>query len=434
MVSLRGRVHAMKKNRCVLAALLVAVVLCSTAGRTCAQEGVDRDVPGVEVTSITGNFYLIVCSTNFTSNCVAMVSDVGILLVDSGLEQTAGLLVEELNKLSDKPVKFIVHTHGHQDHTGANAVLGENATIIAQQNFERNYKTGYGLLLDLPREAYPDKTFVDEYSFEFGGERIRMLHMAGGHGPDDAVVQFTNAGIVCTGGLYSTGNFPYLDLHAGGDVKALARTIYRLINAFPDDTIYVPSHGAAGTKEDLRQFHDMLLKTMTIIQGGLNAGMDIAKMQAEDILAGWESWAGGFVSKNSWIRTVATCLNGGAETDKKLILEPLYYTLQKKDAAAAISQYHALKKSNPDDYDFGEANLNALGYYLLGKERYDDAIEILELNVTLFPESANPYDSLGEAYMRKGDKESAVINYEKALAINPGMPSAIEALRRLKGE
>ena len=424
----------MKSCLDILAVFVLAAVVCVSAVTVTAQEDTEPPGPRVEVSKIADDIYLLVCSTTFTSNCVAVVRDEGILLVDAGMEPAAEALVEELRELSDKPVKYIVHTHGHQDHTGANALLNGEATIIAHQDFEKGYKTGYGLLIDLPQESYPDKTFIDDYSLRFGGEKIEIRYMAGGHALDDAIVHFTESGIVCTGGLYSTGSFPYLDLQAGGDVKRLARTIYKMIGMFPEDTRFVPSHGAVSTMDELKEFHDMLLKTTAVIQEGLDGGKDVAAMQTEDILKGWESWAGGFVSKALWIQTVAGSLTGGAESTGKLILEPLYYTLQKKGAAAAIEQYHALKRSHPDDYDFTEPNLNAIGYYLLGKERYDDAIAILELNVELFPESANPYDSLGEAYMRKGDKESAIKNYKKALEINPEMPSAIRALKQLEGE
>jgi len=76
--------------------------------------------------------------------------------------------------------------------------------------------------------------------------------------------------------------------------------------------------------------------------------------------------------------------------------------------------------------------LNMLGYQLLWREMYDAAIQVLKLNIQAYPESANPYDSLGEAYMTIGDNELAIKYYEKALAINPETPSAIGALERLR--
>jgi len=110
---------------------------------------------------------------------------------------------------------------------------------------------------------------------------------------------------------------------------------------------------------------------------------------------------------------------------------PLKSTLMAKDAAAAIAQYRDLKKNHPEDYGFGENELNLLGYELMGRNRLTDAIEILKLNVEAFPDSANPYDSLGEAYMTHGDKELAITNYKKSLELNPQNTNAEQMLQKL---
>jgi len=93
----------------------------------------------------------------------------------------------------------------------------------------------------------------------------------------------------------------------------------------------------------------------------------------------------------------------------------MFYTMKGKNIDAAITQYHQLKKDNSEDYDFREFNLNLFGYSLLGKNKFDEAIKIFRLNTRNFPESANVYDSLGEAYERLGDKDNAVANYKNAV-------------------
>lgn len=99
--------------------------------------------------------------------------------------------------------------------------------------------------------------------------------------------------------------------------------------------------------------------------------------------------------------------------------------------AAAVARYRELKAAQPEAYDFGEDELNQLGYYYLGKGDTDAAIAIFQLNVEAFPEAANPYDSLGEAYMEAGDHERAVANYRKSLELNPGNENAKVMLRRM---
>jgi len=94
-------------------------------------------------------------------------------------------------------------------------------------------------------------------------------------------------------------------------------------------------------------------------------------------------------------------------------------------------EYYHLKNNYSGQYDFGEIQLNLLGYHLLRENNIEDAIRIFKLNVEAFPDIANTYDSLGEAYMINGDKESAINNYKKALELQPGSANALKMLKKL---
>ncbi|MEK6408996.1 MAG: serine hydrolase [Acidobacteriota bacterium] len=113
------------------------------------------------------------------------------------------------------------------------------------------------------------------------------------------------------------------------------------------------------------------------------------------------------------------------------IAETLFNTVIEKDVQAAIKQYRELKATQKDAYDFSEPQLNGLGYQLLQMKRVKDAIEILKLNVEMFPQGFNTYDSLGEAYMENGDKNLAIQNYKKSLELNPKNTNAAEKLKKL---
>ncbi|NLP10779.1 amidohydrolase family protein [bacterium] len=119
---------------------------------------------------------------------------------------------------------------------------------------------------------------------------------------------------------------------------------------------------------------------------------------------------------------------------QKSIAENLLQTINEKDLPAAIAQYHELKNTQFDNYDFRESELNTLGYQLLRMNKIIEAIEIFKLNVEAYPQSSNVYDSLGEAYMINGDKELAINNYEKSLELNPKNSNAVEMLKKLKQE
>ncbi len=99
---------------------------------------------------------------------------------------------------------------------------------------------------------------------------------------------------------------------------------------------------------------------------------------------------------------------------------------------AAIKKYHELKKTKPNDYDFRESELNTFGYQLLQNGNVDEAIKIFKVNAESFPKSFNVYDSLGEAYAAKGDKENAIKNYKKSLELNPDNENAKDMLQKLQ--
>jgi tetratricopeptide (TPR) repeat protein len=116
------------------------------------------------------------------------------------------------------------------------------------------------------------------------------------------------------------------------------------------------------------------------------------------------------------------------------ISEVMLKSITEKDISAAIQQYHELKAAQPDAYDFREEQLNSLGYQLLKMKKIKEAIEVFKLNVEVYPQSYNVYDSLAEAYMINGDKELAIKNYEKSLELNPKNTNAVEMLKKLEKE
>ncbi|HEX5734905.1 MAG TPA: serine hydrolase [Blastocatellia bacterium] len=112
----------------------------------------------------------------------------------------------------------------------------------------------------------------------------------------------------------------------------------------------------------------------------------------------------------------------------------LYKAIAKDGLEAGVKQYYDLKKNQPDAYNFQEALLNRLGYALMQQGKFKEAIRVLQLNVEAYPSSSNVYDSLGEAYMRNGDKQLAIEYYEKSLKIDANNTNAVEKLKKLKAQ
>jgi tetratricopeptide (TPR) repeat protein len=122
----------------------------------------------------------------------------------------------------------------------------------------------------------------------------------------------------------------------------------------------------------------------------------------------------------------------GISEPKPSIYEPIMELVLADSIPAAINKYHDLKKNHPNDYNFKESQLNGFGYQLLQVGKVDLAIAMFKLNIESYPESANVYDSMGEAYMVKGNKDEAIANYEKSLKLNPKNKNAEDNIKKLK--
>lgn len=129
---------------------------------------------------------------------------------------------------------------------------------------------------------------------------------------------------------------------------------------------------------------------------------------------------------------VALGLKPEAIVIKTAIDKVLFKTISAEGLDSAVKQYYELKKTEPVAYDFQERHLNTLGYNFIRQGKFKEAIRVFQLNCEAYPESSNVYDSLGEAYMRNGDKAAAIENYEKSLKLNRGNTNAVEMLKKLR--
>lgn len=140
--------------------------------------------------------------------------------------------------------------------------------------------------------------------------------------------------------------------------------------------------------------------------------------------------AGGVIPPDSTLIFIVEVI----DVKPRSLTDILKKTLKEKGVDAMVAEFHSLNTSRDKDLYVGESDMNAFGYSLLSTKQVNEAIEVFKLNVEAYPQSANVFDSLGEAYMVRGDKEKAIENYQRALAIDPTMESAKQALRKLTGQ
>lgn len=388
----------------------------------------------IDVTPLTDQLYkLTIDAGTYTVNMLALVGDDGVLLVDTGMEESAEEMKALIEKFGKGTPKFIVNTHAHVDHTGANGVFGDEPVIIAHNVVRNRLRSGRYVIDEFPDEALPDLSFEHSLTLYFNGDEIRVIAIPGSHDDSDAIVYFTKAGVAALGDLAYGMHFPSVDGMTGNTLK-YGEAVQTAIEMLPDTVTIISGHGRDCTLEDMKEFHDMLVQSIDVVREGLAEGKDVETLQKEDVLGKWASYGEGYNSADYWIRQIANDVQD--VRPKKSVFEPLYYTLKEKGVDAVIEQYRALKKNHGDEYVFSDTRLYFLAYrLLLEKGRYEEAIKVFKANIKEYPESANiwaTYDAMAEAYAKLGNKKQAIKNYKISLELYPDNAQTAQALKQLE--
>jgi cyclase len=247
----------------------------------------------------------------FVGNSVAVLvshGDDGIFMVDAAYEQSTDRLMEEIRKLSDQPIRYLVNTHIHSDHTGGNKVFGKDATIIAHASVKeyllKEQKRGETVMPAFPEYALPDKLVEREMELEFNNEKIKIIHFPGGHTLGDLVVYFPAAKVVMMADLLFAGFFPYVDIGNGGNPFKYLENVTKIIESYPQDATIVGGHGPVFSMSELRQWHNTLSETITAMRSAKAEGMTEEQMKEKRILKEWEQMGSFFITENRWIETI----------------------------------------------------------------------------------------------------------------------------------
>jgi len=207
------------------------------------------------------------------------VGEDGIFIIDDQFAPLSNKILSKIKTLSDKPLKFLVNTHWHGDHTGGNKNIAKaGATIIAHDNVKaRLLKPRRDGSLN-PKEALPIITFNDKLSITINNEPIAVFHVANAHTDGDALLYFTESNVLHTGDTYFKGRYPYIDLNSGGSVNGYIEATKRGLMVIDEDTKIIPGHGTVSNKEEYQGF----LKMLETIKARVNKAIEEDKTE-EDV-------------------------------------------------------------------------------------------------------------------------------------------------------
>ena len=284
-------------------------------------EGQNQDFSKVQikVTKVSGNIYML---EGQGGNIAASVGEDGIVIVDDQFAPLADKIQAALKdlKVTDKPVRFVINTHYHGDHTGGNEPFANTgSTVIAQDNVRKRLETGGtagnggSIKMEVkpaPKGALPVITFEHDVTVHLNGEDIRALHFPAGHTDGDAVIFFPKNNVVHMGDDFVRYGFPFIDVASGGSVQGMIDALEKASAQLPSDVKVIPGHGAISNLDDVREFVKMLKETSAAVQKALDDHKTLDQMQQEKILEPWKKWSGEFLDSDKFLETLYNSLTG----------------------------------------------------------------------------------------------------------------------------
>jgi cyclase len=309
----------MKKMDWLVRMALVAagVMMAGAVGRAQGQQ--DFSKVQIKVTKVSGNIYML---EGEGGNIAASVGEDGIVIVDDQFAPLAEKIQAALKGLgiTDKPVRFVINTHYHGDHTGGNEPFANTgSTVIAQDNVRKRLESGGAagnggsVRMDVkpaPKAALPVITFEHDVTVHLNGEDIRALHFPAGHTDGDAVIFFPKNNVVHMGDDFVRYGFPFIDVTSGGSVQGMIEAMEKASAQLPKDVKVIPGHGAISNLDDVREFVKMLKETSAAVQGAIDARKTVEQMKQEKILEPWKKWSGDFIDSDKFIETLYNSLTG----------------------------------------------------------------------------------------------------------------------------
>ena len=286
--------------------MLCVLPLCCTAW---AQEQ-DFSKVQIKVSKLASNLYFL--DAGESGNVAVLVGGDGVVIVDDMDAPLIGKLQDALKTVTDKPVKYVINTHYHGDHTGGNAGFQPQAAVIAHDNvrvrLEQGGDAGNGGQMRFahkpePKAALPLITYDHALTLHMNGEDVRVLHFASAHTDGDSIVYFPKANVVHLGDEFVTYGFPFVDVVSGGSIDGMIAAMEAVIKQMPPNVKVIPGHGPLCTMEDVRTYLQMMRETRDVVAKAKKDGKTLEQMKQAKLLDKWKKYSS-FVNEDAFIETL----------------------------------------------------------------------------------------------------------------------------------
>jgi cyclase len=263
------------------------------------QGGQNFDAIQVQTTKVQGNIYML---TGAGGNVTVQTGPDGVLIVDTQFAPMAPKILAAIRKLSDKPVRYIINTHVHRDHTGGNEEIAKptGAKIIAHENVLKvmsappRGKPNDPNDRSTPKGLWPTETFADRKTLTFNGETIEIFHLPAAHSSGDSIVFFRGSNVITAGDAFAI-RFPAYDYDGGGRIQGSIDGLNRIITLIdgakkqPGRTYIIPGHGRICDEPDVIKYRDMSVVLRDRIRDMIKKGMSLDQVKTAKPLADYDA-------------------------------------------------------------------------------------------------------------------------------------------------
>ncbi len=299
-------------------ALLLAVLFAPPA---IAQQ--DFSKVEVKVIPVAEGIYML---TGAGGNIGLSVGSDDAFIVDDQYAPLTPKIKAAIATVTQRPVRFVLNTHWHGDHTGGNeAMAASGSVVVAHDNVRRRMSAEQFIAAfnqrvpASPRGALPVVTFSDTVTFHVNGETIRALHVRNAHTDGDAIVWFGTANVMHLGDTFFNGMYPYIDLSTGGSIDGMIAAVNFALARGNGSTRIIPGHGPLASRADLMRYRDLLVTARTRVARMVAQRLTLAQVVAAKPLAEYDAqWGNGFINPERFVTSIYTSVSTQRQTRRAI--------------------------------------------------------------------------------------------------------------------
>ena len=267
----------------------------------------------IQITEVKENIYML---EGAGGNIAVLSGPDGNIMVDAQFADLSDKILTAIRSISDAPIKFLINTHYHGDHTGGNENLHDaGALIIAHEKVrnrlsnDQNIAAFNKIVKAKPEGFWPDITYDSGMNIFLNDQSLQLLHFDNAHTDGDSFVFFSDLNVLHMGDVFFNKRFPYIDLASGGSVEGYINAVKAALMLIDEETIIIPGHGELADKNDLKDFLFTIEEMLSRVSTAMADGKSYEEIQEMNLYEDFQSWGTGFISGEKMVNTLWTDLN-----------------------------------------------------------------------------------------------------------------------------